>query len=62
MFAFEPEVPARMTESAYDDFVLEDVAPDETIAEVVQTATGFEPVGERELFFSDLTSLPAAPP
>lgn len=52
-FALDVE-PAKLAEpSAFDEFVLDEVAVATPQLEAVPTATGFEPVGEKEISFWD---------
>jgi len=52
-FSFEVDTPKPVEPPAADAFVLDDFAGEAPQPAVVPTATGFEPVGEEEIFFGN---------
>jgi CheY-like chemotaxis protein len=60
-FSFEAETPKSAPVPAADDFILEDFAPAKSVETSFSAAIGFEPVGEQELSFGDVESVPMTP-
>ena len=52
-FSFDIEPPKPSEPPSEDEFIIEAIAVDPSVQEEVPTATGFEPVGEQEIFFGD---------
>ena len=57
-FSFESDTPKPVEPPVADEFVLDDVAVAAPQPLAVPTATGFEPVGEAEIFFGDEETAP----
>jgi CheY-like chemotaxis protein len=53
IFSFDEAPPATVQSPAEDEFVLEELAAEEPEPVSIPTSTGFEPVGEEEISFSD---------
>jgi CheY-like chemotaxis protein len=58
VFSFETETPAAVQAPAEDEFVLEDLATEEPEPAPDAVSSGFEPVGEEEISFSDFEPAP----
>lgn len=59
IFSFDEAPPAAAQNPAEDEFVLDELATEEPEPLPVPTSTGFEPVGEEEISFSDVEPEPA---
>jgi len=59
IFSFDAAPPAAVPNAAEDEFVLDELAIDEPEPLPIPTSTGFEPVGEEEISFSDFEPAPA---